>query len=310
LRLINPRLVAMKAFKNIFLMLAVNIGIMVTLSILASVFGLNRYMTGTGLNYQSLAIFCLLFGMGSSFISLLISKKIAKWVYGVQLIDPASSGEAGMVYDMVARASVKAGLPKIPEVGIYDSPELNAFATGPSRSNSLVAVSTGLLRSMNKDEVEGVIGHEVAHIANGDMVTMTLIQGVMNALVMFISRVLAYAVSNALKGDNDRANPMVNFGVMIVSEIVLGIFGMMIVNWYSRKREFRADAESAAIFGKRKMIAALEALNSRSREFDTRGAQLATFKISSKKNKGMMALFSTHPALEDRIAALQQLPSM
>lgn len=259
-----------------------------------------------GLDVQSLAIFCLIWGMGASFMSLLISKWIAKFMYGVQVIDPNSAnGAAHNLYVMVERAAQSAGLPRVPEVGIYDSAELNAFATGPSRGNALVAVSTGLLNSMSESEIEGVIGHEITHVANGDMVTMTLLQGVVNAIVMFVSRIVAYGAAQAVRGDRERgSNPFVYTIVLILTQLVLGFAGIIVVSWFSRRREFRADAGSAHIFGREKMIGALRALENRSRYFDPRGAQMASFKISTRPVGGLMTLFATHPSIEERIAAL------
>jgi heat shock protein HtpX len=296
----------MKFFKNIVLMFAVNIGIVITLSIVLHLLGVGNYITAQGINLPSLAVFCLVWGMGGAFISLLLSKVMVKWMMGVKIIEnPQSSSEPVVrkLYEMLRRSSERAGLDKIPELGIYDSPELNAFATGPSRRRSLVAVSTGLLHSMDDNEVEGVIGHEVAHIANGDMITMTLLQGVVNALIMFVARIIAFAVAS--RAERESSRQMLHFVTVIACELILGIFGVMITAWFSRKREFRADAASAKYVGREKMIAALQALQSRSRVYDEAHPSMQAFKISSAKKSGFLSLFMTHPPLEDRINALR-----
>jgi heat shock protein HtpX len=199
-----------------------------------------------------------------------------------------------------------AGIEKMPEVGVYQSPEVNAFATGPSKNNSLVAVSTGLLQQMNSEEVEGVLAHEVAHIANGDMVTMALIQGVVNAFVMFLARIASFALAQAMRGDRDDDRPVVpNFMVTWLFEMLFGFLGMFIVTWFSRYREFRADAGGAKVAGKQKMVAALRRLQQKIDFSGDAQAAIQTLKISSKP-KGMMQFLSTHPSLEDRIAALER----
>jgi heat shock protein HtpX len=295
----------MRFFKNIALMLLVNVAIVLTISIILNVLGIQPYLANGGLDIGSLAIFCLLFGMVGSFFSLLISKFIAKSIYGIQIIDPSVANPTlQRVYEMVRRAAMKADL-KMPEVGIYDSPELNAFATGPSRNNALVAVSTGLLSSMRENEVEGVIGHEVTHIANGDMVTMTLLQGIVNALIMFVARIVGFIAGNAVE---ERNRHTVRFLVTIVAEMVFGLFGVMVTSWFSRRREFRADAGGAALAGRDKMIAALEALRDRQRQFDPRGPELQTLKIFGKSGS-FLALMSSHPPLDTRIDALRRAGS-
>jgi heat shock protein HtpX len=292
--------------KRIFLFLVTNLAIVLTLSVVMSVFGIGRYVGPGGLNVQSLAIFCLLWGMGGALISLQMSRFIAKRATGVQLVDGRTGDpQADWLYATVARLTQSANLP-MPEVGIYDSPEVNAFATGPSKSRSLVAVSSGLLRAMQRDEVEGVLAHEVAHIANGDMVTMTLLQGVINAVVMFAARAIAFLVTNrGGSRDDARGNNsyMMSWMVMMVLEIVLGIFGSMITAWFSRQREFRADRGGATFAGREKMIGALKRLAANHELVDTRQQQLATLKINGAK--GWMLFFSTHPPLEARIAALE-----
>jgi heat shock protein HtpX len=287
--------------KRILLFVATNLAIMVTLSIVLSLLGIGGYVgPGGQLDYVALMIFCLFWGMGGSFISLQLSRFIAKQAMGVQLVDGRTGqADADWVYATVRQLTDRAGLP-MPEVGVYDSPEVNAFATGPSKRRSLVAVSTGLLRAMRREEVEGVLAHEVAHIQNGDMVTMALIQGVVNAFVMFIARIIANIVRNAV---DERISGVASFATIIVLQIVLGFFGMMIVAWFSRAREFRADAGAGVLAGKGKMIAALERLRQNTGAVDTSHPALATMKISGVR--GWTALISTHPPLEDRIAALQ-----
>jgi heat shock protein HtpX len=293
-------------FKRFGLLIVTNILILVTLSVLAQVLGINRWLTARGVDYQMLAAFCLLWGFGGAFISLAISRIMAKFAMGVQVIDPRQPGQFGELVDTVHRLAQKAGLPAMPEVGIYDSPEINAFATGPSKSRSLVAVSTGLLHRMNRDERDGVLGHEVAHIANGDMVTMTLIQGVVNAFVMFLARAIAIALSSAGRRDGEENGGHMNYLVVFVLEMLFSFLGMFVVAWFSRYREYRADAGGARVAGKEKMVGALAALN----RFHGVNAQVetqpsvATLKISGKAG-GLMALLSTHPPLEDRIARLQ-----
>ncbi len=297
-------------FKRILLFAATNILVIVTLSIVLRVLGIQPYLTAHGLNYGLLFAFCLLWGMGGAFISLGISRMMAKWTMGVKVIDPRSPGEFRDLVETVHSLAQKAGLPAMPEVGVYHSPDVNAFATGPSKSRSLVAVSTGLLQRMDRDQVEGVLGHEIAHIANGDMVTMTLIQGVINAFVMFFARIVAFAVSSALRGKDDRGGSfMLNFILITVFEIVFGILGFIVVAWFSRLREFRADRGGALYAGRAKMISALQQLQrtyGRAPEEEAqKGAALATLKISGKQG-GLLSLMATHPPLELRIARLQE----
>jgi heat shock protein HtpX len=287
--------------KRVGLFLLTNILIMVTVSVITSVLGFNRYLTPYGINYTSLMGFCFIWGMVGAFISLLLSKMMAKWMMSISIIDPrtASSSERDLLA-RVQRFAQAAHIPN-PEVGIYESPELNAFATGPSKSNSLVAVSTGLLNHMDTTELDGVLAHEISHIANGDMVTMTLIQGVVNAFVMFFSRVIAFAIGQMVRDDDMKH--MVRFISTIVLDILFSILGSMVVAYFSRAREFRADEGGAKLAGKHSMIAALQSLQRyMGQPEEERGAALATMKISSSKKA---SLFSTHPSLEERIAALR-----
>jgi heat shock protein HtpX len=264
--------------KRIVLFLVTNLAIVATLSIILAVLGVQP---GGGL--EGLAIFSFVWGMGGAFISLQLSRWMAKRATGLQLIDGRSGRQE---FDL-----------PMPEVGIYDSPEVNAFATGPSKSRSLVAVSTGLLRSMRPNEVEGVLAHEVAHIANGDMVTMTLLQGVINAFVIFFARVIA----GALRGSDERPNYLVIFAL----EIGLGILGSLVTAWFSRMREFRADAGGAHLSGRENMVGALKRLMANREMVDTSQPALATMKINGQRN--WMVFFSTHPPLEQRIAALEHM---
>ena len=236
-----------------------------------------------------------------------MSKWLAKTAMGVQIVSP--QGQYAALVNTVSRLSRAAGLPKMPEVGIYESPEVNAFATGPSKSNSLVAVSTGLLSSMTDDEIEGVLGHEIAHIANGDMVTMTLLQGVINSFVLFFAKVISIAIDNAMRDENGRGGlgVIARIGIEIVLQIVFGIIGSMILAWFSRKREFRADQGGAKFAGREKMVAALRRLKTQYEGhgyFEKGNENLNAFKISSKE-QGFRALFSTHPSLDTRIKRLE-----
>lgn len=286
--------------KRIFLFIVTNLLVMVTISIvwtlLSSFLGI-RMDGGTA----ALMLFSLVWGMGGAFISLLISKWSAKMMMGVEIIEPNTlDPEHRPLVDMIHDLARKAGLSSMPEVGIYESPDINAFATGPSQSNSLVAVSTGLLQRMNRDEIEGVLGHEISHIANGDMVTMTLIQGVVNAFVIFFSRVVARIIAESVE---ERSRSLVYFIANIVSTIAFTMLGALVVNYFSRYREFRADAGSANIAGKQKMISALKRLQANFEPQENSGNDnLATLKISDGNHA---SLFSTHPSLADRIAALE-----
>lgn len=292
-------------FKRIGLFMLTNILVVATVTIVTSFLGLNHYISAAGLNYSALMGFCLVWGFVGSGISLLLSKFMAKTMMGVQIVD-----ERGPYAELVRKIHQMAkvsGIEKMPEVGVYDSPEVNAFATGPSKNNSLVAVSTGLLQQMNSDEVEGVLAHEVAHVANGDMVTMALVQGVVNAFVMFFARIASFALAQAMRGDRDDDRPVIpNFLVTMVFEMLFGFLGMFVVTWFSRLREFRADAGGAKLAGKQKMIGALRRLQQKIESNEDSQAAFQTLKISTKKGKGIMSFLSTHPSLEDRIAALER----
>lgn len=284
--------------KRIFLLIATNLAIMVVLGIAASLLGVNRFLTANGLNLTALLGFSLLMGFGGAFISLLISKPMAKWSTGAQVIEQPRNADEAWIFDTVRKFSDKAGI-TMPEVAIYEG-EPNAFATGAFKNSALVAVSTGLLQGMTRDEVEAVIGHEIAHVANGDMVTMTLIQGVMNTFVVFLSRVIGYFVDKVIL-KNDRAGTGIGYMVTtIVLDIALGFVAAMIVAWFSRQREFRADAGAAGLMGQsRSMQAALARLGGMVP--GELPKSIAAMGIAG----GLGKLFSTHPPIEERIAALQ-----
>jgi heat shock protein HtpX len=298
----------MAGFKRIFLFLVVNILVVITISIVLSLLGVQGYLTASGIDYTALMFFCLVWGMGGSLISLGLSRIMAKWMMGVQIIDPQTSTPAGReLVNMVHSLAKGAGLPAMPQVGVYESPEVNAFATGPTKSRALVAVSTGLMSRLNKAEVEGVIGHEIAHIANGDMVTLTLIQGVINAFVMFAARAIAFAVMQFMRGDREeRPSYFMQYMLTMVLEIAFSLLGAMVVAFFSRHREFRADAGGAQFAGRPKMIAALEALKNTTRLIDDQHKSIAAFKISGHQG-GLMALLSTHPPLDVRIQRLKEM---
>lgn len=301
----------MAFMKRIFLFLALNLLVVLTLSIILSVLGVHGYITSAGLDYNSLMIFCLVWGMGGALISLALSRVMAKWMMGVKVIEPDTRDpDLQQLVQMVHGLARGAHLPAMPEVGIYNSPEVNAFATGPTKSRALVAVSSGLLSRMGSEEVYGVLGHEITHIANGDMVTMTLIQGVVNAFVMFLARVIAFAAAQALRGNRDeRGGGDISYGlffiIQFVLEIAFMILGSIVVAWFSRYREFRADAGGARLAGRENMIQALEALR-RTVELNDPAAQPAiqALKISGR-GRGLFALFASHPPLEERIEKLR-----
>jgi heat shock protein HtpX len=290
--------------KRIFLFLATNIAILLVLSITLRLLGVDRILdeSGTGLNLNALLVFAAVIGFGGSFISLAISKWMAKRMTGAQVIDqPRNSTESWLV-DTVRRQAQASGI-EMPEVAIYDSPDINAFATGMSRNSALVAVSTGLLQSMNRDEAEAVLGHEVTHVANGDMVTLALVQGVVNTFVIFLSRIIGHVVDRAVF-KNEQGHGPAFFITTIVAQVFLSILATMIVMWFSRYREFRADAGGARVAGREKMIAALERLKA-SHESHLPD-QMAAFGINGGVGGGLKRLFMSHPPLDERIAALQQ----
>jgi len=296
--------------KRIFLFLLTNVLVMLTISFLLNVFGFHGYLTAKGIDYSQLMIFCLVWGMGGAFISLLISRWMAKRMMGVQVLDPKRVGgyQADLI-ERVYRLARSAGLAVMPEVGIYESPELNAFATGPTKNRALVAVSTGLLDRMSSDELDGVIGHELSHVANGDMVTLTLLQGVVNAFVMFLARVIAFAISQAIRERDERGQGlsyMAQWIVTMLLEFVFMILGSIVVSAFSRWREYRADAGGARLAGRDSMVSALRKLQATYEIIDPQGRKPAidAMKISGHRG-GWMALFSTHPPLAARIARLE-----
>ena len=289
--------------KRIFLFLVTNLAILIVLSISFRILGLDRYLDANGISYTFTLVFAAIFGMGGAFLSLAISKWSAKRMTGAKVIETPANQAERWVLETVQRQADQAGI-GMPEVAIYDAPEINAFATGMNRNNALVAVSTGLLRSMNADEAEAVLGHEVSHVANGDMVTLALIQGVVNTFVIFLARVIGQFVDKAIF-KNERGHGIGFFVATMVAELVLGILASMIVMYFSRKREFRADAGGASLAGRNKMIAALERLKAASGE-PMLPDQLVAFGISGGISKGLGQLLRTHPSLDDRIQALRQ----
>lgn len=292
--------------KRIMLFVLTNLAIMAVLGITVSVLGVGRFISQQGLDLPSLFAFAAIFGMGGAFISLFISKWVAKASTGAQVIDqPRTQVETWLVETVRAQAR-KAGI-AMPEVAIFQSPEPNAFATGPSRNNSLVAVSTGLLEHMSRDEVEAVLAHEVSHVANGDMVTLTLIQGVVNTFVIAIAKIVGYLVDRALNSNSDeeyQGSGMAYWVTSIVAEILLGFLATAIVIWFSRQREFRADAGGASLAGRGSMIRALERLKA-IQEPSHLPSQMAAMGIKSGGGSGLMKFFMSHPPLEERITALQ-----
>jgi heat shock protein HtpX len=289
--------------KRIFLLVATNVAILLVLSVTLRVFGVDRILDeqGAGLDLNALLIFSAVLGFSGSLISLAMSKFIAKRMMGVRVIEqPRDANEAWLV-ETVRRQAAAAGI-GMPEVGIFDAPDMNAFATGPRKNNALVAVSTGLLRGMSRQEAEAVLGHEVSHVANGDMVTLTLIQGVVNTFVIFLSRVIGYVIDRVVF-KTERGHGPAFLVTVIVAQLVLGILASMIVMWFSRQREFRADAGGAKLEGRDSMIGALERL--RQQHPQPLPDQMAAFGISGTLGQGLKRLLMTHPPLEERIAALR-----
>jgi heat shock protein HtpX len=287
--------------KRVVLYILTNLAVMVVLSVILTITGANRYLAGSGLNVPGLLVFSAIVGFTGSIFSLLISKPMAKWSTGMRMLDPPQSADEQWLVATVKHLAERAGV-AMPEVGIYEG-EPNAFATGAFRDSALVAVSTGLLQSMSRDEVEAVLGHELGHVANGDMVTLTLIQGVVNTFVVFLSRVVGYVVDKAVFR-NDRDSVGIGYSLTVmVSQIVFGILASVIVAWFSRQREFRADAASAGLLGSpRPMISALRRLGGL--EPGALPQTLQAFGITEGDNK-FMALFASHPPIQARISALE-----
>lgn len=288
--------------KRIVLFLATNLAVMLVMSVVLSLLGVNRYLAANGLQLGNLMVYSLVVGFTGAIVSLLMSKQMAKWSTGAHIIDAPSSSTELWLVDTVKKLADRAGI-AMPEVAVYEG-EPNAFATGAFKNSALVAVSTGLLQSMTKDEVEAVLGHEIAHVANGDMVTLTLIQGVVNTFVVFLARVVGYVIDRQLSRDNDRG-PGVGYMVTVfVCEIVFGIVASMIVAWFSRYREFRADAGSAKLLGSpQPMVKALARLGGLEPPEHMPQAFKA-FGINGG-GSGLAALFASHPPIEERIAALR-----
>jgi heat shock protein HtpX len=286
--------------KRILLFVLTNLAVVLVLGVVASLLGVNRFLTANGLNLGALLGYALIMGFGGAIISLLISKPVAKWSSGVQVIAQPSNADEKWLVDTVQKLADKSGI-GMPEVGIFEG-DPNAFATGAFKNSALVAVSTGLLQNMTHEEIEAVLAHEVAHIANGDMVTMTLIQGVMNTFVVFLSRVVGYAVDSFLrKNDEENTGPGIGYWVTtIVLDIVLGFVAAMVVAWFSRQREFRADAGAADLMGRKQPM-----MNALARLGGLHTAELPKSVAAMGIAGGMGQLFSTHPPIEERIAALQ-----
>ena len=287
-------------FKRIALFLATNLAVLALLSIVMAVFGINPQ------SQAGLLVMATIFGFGGSFISLLTSKWIAKRSTGAHVIEQPRNESEQWLVNTVRRQAEAAGI-KMPEVAIYDGPEINAFATGPTRNNSLVAVSTGLLRAMNRDEAEAVLGHEVSHVANGDMVTMALIQGVLNTFVIVLARVVGRVIDSYLSGNREGGTGIGYYVIVFVLDMVFGLFASMIAMWFSRYREFRADAGGARLAGRDKMIAALERLSQTYGE-STLPKTVQAFGISGAVGHGLRKLLMSHPPLEERIQTLRNAP--
>jgi heat shock protein HtpX len=288
--------------KRIFLFVVTNLAILLVLSVTARILGIDRFITANGLNMGALLMFAALIGFGGSLISLAMSKWIAKRTTGARVIEQPSSAVEQWLVETVRRQAQQAGI-GMPEIAIYDAPEINAFATGANRNNALVAVSTGLLNNMNRDEAEAVLAHEVSHVANGDMITLTLIQGVVNTFVIFIARVIGYAVDRVVF-KNEEGVGIAYYVTSIIADVVLGFLALIIVSWFSRQREFRADAGGAQLASRDKMISALQRLKA-NYEPTTLPQGVQAFGISGKTTGGFKRLFMTHPPLDERIQALQ-----
>ncbi len=297
--------------KRIVLFIAVNLLVLLVISSVISLLGLQPWLGSRGINYQSLLVMCALFGFGGAFISLQLSRWMAKMSLGVQVID-AANPRGDLETQVVAKVQSlcqRAGLETVPEIGIYQSPEINAFATGPSRRRALLAISSSLLENMDSSAVDGVIGHEISHIVNGDMVTMTLLQGVVNTFVIFAAQVLAFLIENAMqKGEDERGGLgfIAQFLLINALETVLFILASPIIYWFSRRREYAADSSSAHLTSPQTMIHALESLQTTLSGQDNRAPALSTFKINGHGRGLIAALFASHPPLDARIEALKR----
>lgn len=295
--------------KRIFLFVCMNLLVILTVSFILNFFHVQPYLSAYGLDFSNLLTFCMIWGMTGAFISLALSRVMAKWMLGVRTIDfDSKDPQMQQLLYTVSRLSQRAGI-DMPQVGIYQSQDVNAFATGPTKKRSLVAVSTGLLNRMNEKELEGVLGHEIAHISNGDMVTMTLLQGVINAFVMFLARALASILSGFGRDKNSRSSSGNHMSYMLLTFLFESVFmalGFLVIAAFSRWREFRADQGGAEVAGKDAMIAALRNLQTAHTQHESKQHEaVAAFKISQTQRKGIRALFSTHPPLEERIRRLE-----
>lgn len=297
--------------KRIVLFIAVNLLVLLVISFVVNLLGLNPWLSSRGINYQSLLIMCALFGFGGALISLQISRWTAKRALGVELIDVQNpnGGVQSQVVSKVRDLCQRAGLETLPEIGIYQSPEINAFATGPSRKRALLAISSSLLEHMDSEAVDGVLGHEITHIVNGDMVTMTLLQGLVNTFVMFVAQIAVFAIENAMRKNDDERGGLgfiAQFLLISVLESALFVLASPVIYWFSRRREYAADAGSARLTNSETMVHALESLQTALSGEDNRAPALATFKINGH-GRGLMAiLFASHPPLDARIAALKK----
>lgn len=291
---------------RIALFLATNLAVILVASITLNLLGVDHYLTGTGLNLTSLLIFCAVFGFAGSFVSLLLSKTMAKMSTRTQLIEQPRTERERWLLSTVEELAQKAGI-GMPDVGIFPAQQANAFATGWNKNSALVAVSAGLLQRFRPEEVRAVLAHEIGHVANGDMVTLSLIQGVVNTFVMFFARIVGYAVDSFLRRDNEGGGVGIGFYITtFVFEIIFGIAASIVVAWFSRRREYRADEAGARLAGPHAMIGALQRLKAEYGMPDQLEGQLTAFGISSHMKQGFMALFSSHPPLDDRIAHLKQ----
>ncbi len=290
--------------QRVLLFLGTNIAVLAVISILMKVFGLDNYLDANGINYKSLAIISFLWGSVGAFISLAMSKSAAKRSMGVRVIESPSTEVEMWLVDTVKRLSDRAGI-GMPEVGVFNSDAPNAFATGMNKNDALVAVSTGLLNSMKRNEIEAVLGHEISHVSNGDMVTMTLLQGILNAFVIFISRIIGFVMSSSSRGNRSGMGMRTgNFIGTMIAQVVLGFLAALIIKWFSRYREFHADAGSARLTSNQDMVAALRALQHVANPVPLKG-QFVGFGINGVKST-VAKLFATHPPLEERIAALER----
>ena len=304
----------MRIAKRVFLFITINFLVILTLSLVLSVLGIQPYLTSFGLDMKSLIFFCLIWGIGGAFISLSLSRIMAKWLMGVKIIDPQKAhGPEKKLFQIVEKLTRHANLSHIPQLGIFQSHHMNAFATGPTKKRSLIAVSTGLLQNMDEREIEAVLAHEISHITNGDMVTMTLMQGIINAFVMFLARILAFALSSLGRGNGKRTSYMSFYLLTFLFEFIFMIFGSIVIAFFSRWREFRADRGGAILSSKTNMIAALTRLqqqNTSEKNFLKNSQKKKTafnaMMISMPRKRGFLSLFATHPPLEDRIKRLKE----